>query len=91
MKSLAHTLSHKLLRRPVWLYASVSALAVVLMAAISSLFAPQLQQWEERLASRTWAMADSSAVICVHPREPANNSFTLALNPLAIDMPSSFL
>ena len=61
MKSLAHTLSHKLLRRPVWLYASVSALAVVLMAAISSLFAPQLQQWEERLASRTWAMADSSA------------------------------
>ena len=61
MNSLAHTLSHKLLRRPVWLYASVSALAVVLMAAISSLFAPQLQQWEERLASRTWAMADSSA------------------------------
>ncbi len=47
--------------RPVWLYASVSALAVVLMAALSSLFAPQLQQWEERLASRTWALSDSSA------------------------------
>ena len=61
MKSLAHTHSQKLLRLHVWLYASVSALAVVLMAAISSLFAPQLQQWEERLASRTWAMADSSA------------------------------
>lgn len=57
MKTLAHTL----LKRPVWLYASVSALAVVLMAAISGLFAPQLQQWEERLASRTWALADSSA------------------------------
>jgi len=57
MKTLAQTL----LKRPVWLYASVSALAVVLMAALSSLFAPQLQQWEERLASRTWALSDSSA------------------------------
>jgi adenylate cyclase len=57
MKTLAHTF----LKRPVWLYASVSALAVVLMAALSSLFAPQLQQWEERLASRTWALSDSSA------------------------------
>lgn len=61
MKTLAHTLSHQLLRRPVWLYACVSALAVVLMAAISGLFAPQLQQWEERLASRTWSLADSGA------------------------------
>jgi adenylate cyclase len=57
MKTLANTL----LKRPVWLYASVSALAVVLMAALSSLFAPQLHQWEERLASRTWALSDSSA------------------------------
>jgi adenylate cyclase len=57
MKTLAHTF----LKRPVWLYASVSALAVVLMAALSSLFAPQLHQWEERLASRTWALSDSSA------------------------------
>jgi adenylate cyclase len=57
MKTLAYTL----LKRPVWLYASVSALAVVIMAALSSLFAPQLQQWEERLASRTWALSDSSA------------------------------
>jgi len=57
MKTLAQTL----LKRPVWLYASVSALAVVLMAALSSLFAPQLQQWEERLASRTWALSDISA------------------------------
>jgi len=57
MKTLAHTV----LKRPVWLYASVSALAVVLMAALSSLFAPQLQQWEERLASHTWALSDSSA------------------------------
>ena len=57
MKTLAHTL----LKRPIWLYASVSALAVVIMAALSSLFAPQLQQWEERLGSRTWALSDSSA------------------------------
>jgi adenylate cyclase len=57
MKTLAHTL----LKRPIWLYASVSALAVVLMSSVSSLFAPQLQQWEERLSSRTWAMSDSSA------------------------------
>ena len=57
MKTLAQTL----LKRPVWLYASVSALAVVIMAALSSLFAPQLQQWEERLGSRTWALSDSSA------------------------------
>jgi adenylate cyclase len=55
-----NTLSYTLLKRPVWLYASVSALAVVLMAAISALFAPQLQQWEERLSSRTWALSDSS-------------------------------
>ena len=57
MKTWAHTL----LKRPVWLYACVSALAVLVMAAVSALFAPQLQQWEERLASRTWALADSSA------------------------------
>ena len=57
MKTLAHTL----LKRPFWLYASVSALAVVLMAVLSSLFAPQLQQWEERLSSRTWALSDSIA------------------------------
>jgi len=57
MKTLAHTLY----KRPVWLYACVSALAVLVMLVISGLFAPQLQQWEERLASRTWAMSDSSA------------------------------
>ena len=57
MKTLAHTLY----KRPDWLYACVSALAVVVMAALSTLFAPQLQRWEERLSSRTWAMSDSSA------------------------------
>ena len=57
MKTLAHTIY----KRPVWLYACVSALAVLVMFVISGLFAPQLQQWEERLASRTWAMSDSSA------------------------------
>jgi adenylate cyclase len=57
MKTLARTL----LKRPAWLYACVSALAVLVMAATSAIFAPQLQQWEERLSSRTWALADSSA------------------------------
>ena len=57
MKTLAHTLY----KRPVWLYAGVSTLAVLVMFVISGLFASQLQQWEERLASRTWAMSDSSA------------------------------
>jgi adenylate cyclase len=57
MKTLARTL----LKRPAWLYACVSALAVLVMAATSTIFAPQLQQWEERLSSRTWALADSSA------------------------------
>ena len=61
MKNLAQNFTRSLYKRPVWLYACVSALAVVLMAAISGVFAPQLQQWEERLASRTWALADSSA------------------------------
>ena len=56
-----NTLAHTLLKRPTWLYACVSALAVLVMAALSALFAPQLQQWEERLASRTWALSDSSA------------------------------
>jgi adenylate cyclase len=57
MKTLARTL----LKRPAWLYACVSALAVLVMASTSTIFAPQLQQWEERLSSRTWALADSSA------------------------------
>ena len=57
MKTLAYTL----LKRPTWLYAFVSALAVLVMVVISALFVPQLQQWEERLSSRTWALADSNA------------------------------
>jgi len=56
-----NTLARTLLKRPAWLYVCVSALAVFVMAATSALFAPQLQQWEERLSSRTWALADSSA------------------------------
>ena len=44
-----------------WLYAAVSALAVVLMAVVSAVWAPQMQQWEERLASRTWSLANPDA------------------------------
>ena len=48
----------QLLKKPMWLYALASGLAVVLMAAVSAVWAPQLMQWEERLASRTWALAN---------------------------------
>jgi hypothetical protein len=54
--NLAH-----LLKKPMWLYALASALAVALMAALSAIWAPQLSQWEERLASRTWALANQDA------------------------------
>ena len=50
-----------LLKKPLWLYAAVSVLAVVLMALVSVIWAPQMQQWEERLASRTWSLANPNA------------------------------
>lgn len=50
-----------LLKKPLWLYAAVSVVAVVLMALASAVWAPQLQQWEERLTSRTWSLANSDA------------------------------
>ena len=43
------------------------------------------------LCTATGAIACNSAVVCVQPRGPANSSFTLALNPRVIDMPSSYL
>ena len=36
-------------------------LAVVLMAVASAVWAPQWQNWEERLASRTWSLANPQA------------------------------
>ena len=50
-----------LLKKPLWLYAAVSAFAVLIMALASAVWAPQLQQWEERLASRTWSLASPDA------------------------------
>lgn len=50
-----------LLKKPLWLYAAVSVLATVLMAVVSAVWAPQMQQWEERLASRTWSLANPNA------------------------------
>mgnify|MGYP000290541515 CR=1 FL=1 len=50
-----------LLKKPLWLYAAVSGLAVVLMAVASAVWAPQWQNWEERLASRTWSLANPQA------------------------------
>ena len=51
----------QLLKKPMWLYAMACALAVALMGALSAIWAPQLSQWEERLASRTWALANQDA------------------------------
>ena len=50
-----------LLKKPLWLYALVSALSVLVMALVSAVWSPQLHQWEERLASRTWSLANSNA------------------------------
>lgn len=50
-----------LLKKPLWLYAAVSALTVVIMTAVSAIWAPQMQQWEERLSSRTWSLANPHA------------------------------
>jgi len=52
---------HALLKKPLLLYALVSVLAVFSMALASAVWAPQLQQWEERLASRTWSLANGQA------------------------------
>jgi adenylate cyclase len=50
-----------LLKKPLWLYAAASVLAVLLMGLSSAIWAPQMQQWEERLASRTWSLANPNA------------------------------
>ena len=50
-----------LLKKPLWLYGVVSALSVLVMALVSTLWSPQLHQWEERLASRTWSLASPDA------------------------------
>ena len=51
----------QLYKKPMQLYAVVSLLAVLLMAACSALWQAPLQNWEERLASRTWALANQDA------------------------------
>ena len=51
----------KFYKKPMWLYAAVSFLAVLIMAASSALWQAPLQNWEERLASRTWALANQDA------------------------------
>jgi len=51
----------QLLKRTSLLYALLAALSVLVMALGSALFAPQLSRWEERLASNTWSLANSSA------------------------------
>ena len=50
-----------LLKKPLWLYGVVSALSVLVMALVSTMWSPQLHQWEERLASRTWSLASPDA------------------------------
>ena len=55
------TLPLQLLKRSSLLYAVLAAFSVLVMALASALFAPQLFRWEERLASHTWSLANSSA------------------------------
>ena len=55
------TLPFQLLKRTSLLYAVLAAFSVLVMALVSTLFAPQLSRWEERLASNTWSLANSSA------------------------------
>jgi adenylate cyclase len=50
-----------MLKKPLWLYSAVCALSVLIMAVAGAVWEPQIQQWEERLASRTWSLADSQA------------------------------
>jgi len=50
-----------LLKKPLWLYGVVSALSVLVMALVSTVWSPQLHQWEDRLASRTWSLASPDA------------------------------
>ncbi len=52
---------HALLKKPMRLYAVASLVAVSLMSLASAIWAPQMQQWEERLASRTWSLANPNA------------------------------
>ena len=55
------TLPLQLLKRTSLLYAVLAVFSVLAMALVSTLFAPQLSRWEERLASNTWSLANSSA------------------------------
>ena len=55
------SLAHHILKRPSVLYALVACAAILLMASFSALFDTQLSQWEERLGSRTWSVANQNA------------------------------
>ena len=50
-----------LYKKPMWLYALVSLVSALLMLAASALWRAPLQGWEERLASRTWSLANQDA------------------------------
>lgn len=50
-----------LLLRPLWQQVGAAVLAVLLMGLIVAGWGSHLQQWDERLASHTWALADSAA------------------------------
>ena len=49
------------LSHPKWLYALISLFAIFTMSVVASVWAPQLQQWEQRLSSRTWSLANPNA------------------------------
>jgi len=55
------SLTTQLLKRTWLLYALLAAFSVLFMALVSTVFAPQLSRWEERLASNTWALSSPAA------------------------------
>ena len=51
----------RLLARSAWLHAAALVAAAVLMVLLTARWGGELAQWDERLASKTWALADSAA------------------------------
>jgi len=51
----------KLLQRPLWLQLCAALLATAFMGLVLAIWGQPLHQWDERLASQTWALSDANA------------------------------
>ena len=51
----------RLVVRPAWLHVLAAALAVLVMGLLLAAWGPHIAQWDERLTSRTWTLADADA------------------------------